>query len=325
MALDVADIVAQFGAYYKPGSDNQKNLRNMLYKVIETAQYFQNRPTSDTIWRGTLASLTRVVQPFQKAYTPIGDMKFEPNEFKLYKLKIDMQEHPDDLEPTFVGFLADMVELDRAAWPFVRWWIEQHIMPKKDEDLETGEYFGGVFAAPAPGVAGAAGTSMNGIKKVLQDYNTDGRLNLKNGPIVTGAPAGDDADFCTQVEEFVEDIPSLFRSKLDYVFMSKELELRYKRGKVKKYGTQINMLDTKDKYSLEDFPNVIVKGLESHTGSNLFWSSIPINRIRPQKKAGLANTMKVEGVKREVATYTDWWEALNFEVPEFVFTNDQLA
>jgi hypothetical protein len=31
----------------------------------------------------------------------------------------------------------------------------------------------------------------------------------------------------------------------------------------------------------------------------------------------------VESAKRVVSAYTDWWEVLNFEVPEFVFTNDQ--
>jgi hypothetical protein len=33
--------------------------------------------------------------------------------------------------------------------------------------------------------------------------------------------------------------------------------------------------------------------------------------------------MKIESLKREVFLYTDWWEALNFEVPEFIFHNDQ--
>jgi len=49
MSINVTDVVTQFGAFYKPGSDNQKNLRNMIYKAVETAQYFQNRPTDDTI------------------------------------------------------------------------------------------------------------------------------------------------------------------------------------------------------------------------------------------------------------------------------------
>jgi hypothetical protein len=61
----------------------------------------------------------------------------------------------------------------------------------------------GVYAAPANGVAGAAGTAMNGLRKVIRGYNTGGRTNLGNGAIATGAFAADPVDWCTQVEEFV--------------------------------------------------------------------------------------------------------------------------
>src|SRR5437868_454095 len=113
MAIIVTDVVAQFGAFYKPGSDNAKNLRSVLYNGIETAKYFQDRPTEDTIWRGNLASLDRVVQPFQKAFTPISDITFTPNQFDLFKLKIDLNIDPDDIEATYLGFLANVETADR--------------------------------------------------------------------------------------------------------------------------------------------------------------------------------------------------------------------
>lgn len=322
MAIDVADVVAQYGAYYKPGSDNEKNLRNTLYKPSETAAFFSPRPTEDTIYRGNLASLDRVVQPFQKAFTPIGTFKFAPNEFPLYKLKIDLQEYPDDLEATYLGFLANLPEADRAQWPFVRWAVENHVKPRRDQDLEENEYFGGVYAAPGAGVAGAAGTSMNGIRKVIRAYNTAGRTNLGNGAIATGAAAADPADWCTQVEEFVRAMDKRLRSRVDKIFMSTELELRYRDGKDKKY----NMTYAKDTdlQTINKFPGISVQGLESHEGSELIWATLSANRIMPQKKAALKDTMKVQQfAPRVVSFYTDWWEALNFEVPEFIVHNDQ--
>jgi hypothetical protein len=318
MAIDVQDVVTQFGAHYKPGSDNQKNLRNMIYKPGETAQFFAPRPTDDTIWRGTLATLDRVVQPFQKTFTPISTIKFEPNQFPLYKLKINLQETPDDLEATYLGFLASIPELDRSQWPFVRWWLEQHVNLKKEEDLETEEYGKGVFVAPQDGVAGPAGSSMNGIRKVLQGYNAAGRLNLKNGPIDIGQIAEDPADFCTQVEDFVRAIPSLFRNKLDYIFMSPDLELRYKDGKDAKYNK--NYAKDADLLTVNKFSNISVKGLESHRDMQLLWATLPANRIRPQKKAVLKDTMRLQVDIIQVKAHTEWWEALNYEVPEFVFT-----
>lgn len=322
MAIDVADVVAQFGAYYKPGSDNQKNLRKTLYKPSETAAFFAPRPTSDTIYRGTMASLDRVVQPFQKAFTPIGTFKFKPNEFPLYKLKIDLQESPDDLENSYEGFLADMDELDRSKWPFVRWAIEEHIKARRDQDLEENEYFAGVYVAPAPGVAGAASTSMNGLRKIIRGYNTDGRTNLGNGAIATGAPAADPADWCTQVEDFVRAMDKRLRNRVDKIFMSTELELLYRDGKDKKYN--LTYAKDTDLQTINKFPSISVQGLESHEGSNLIWTTIPTNRIAPIKKAALKDTMLVQQfAPRVVSFYNDWWEVLNFEVPEFIVHNDQ--
>lgn len=327
MSIDVSAVVAQFGAYYKPGSDNEKNLRKMLYERSNTALLFADRPTTDTIWRGTLASLDRVVQPFQKAFTPIGTITFTPNQFDLYKLKIDKKETPDDLEKTFEGFLADMNELDRSKWPFVRWLIEEHIMPKKMEDLELNEYFLGVFAAPTPGTAGDAGTAMNGLRKVLRDYNTAGRLNMGDGAVASGAAAATPIDFCEQIEEWVEDLKPYFRNRFDAIVMSDTLARRYMRGKRKKYGLDVNYLSgtgINDLATVENKTSIRVVGIESMENSELWFATTKENRIRPIKKEALGKTMLAgQYAPREVSLYTDWFEALNFEVPEFVVTNDQ--
>lgn len=321
MAINVAAVVSQFGAYYLKNPDNMKRLRNMLYNKVETAQYFRTLPQSDTIYRGTFASLDRVVQAFQKAWTPIGTITFKPNQFSLFKLKIDKEETPDDLEATYEGFLADIDDLDRANWPFVRWLIEEHIMPKKEEDLELNEYFAGSYVAPTPGTAGAAGQSMDGLRKILRAYVTGGRTNLGNGPIAMGAPEVDPVDFCTQIEDWVDSINELMVGKLDRIFMNKTLAKRYVRGRKKKYNA--NYAQVSDMVAVEEHSDIQITGLLSHSGSNLIWTSPAINRIRPTKKAVLADTMKIESYHRVVSLFTDWWEVLNFEVPEFVITNDQ--
>jgi hypothetical protein len=321
MALDLALLIQSFGAYYKPGSDNEKNLRKKLYQASQTAALFADRLTEDTVWRGTLASLDRIIQPFQKAFTPIGTTKFVPNEFPLFKIKADMKETPDDIEPTYLGFLNSQTDLDRSNWRLIRYIIEEHAMPKMKEDLELNEYFAGVYAAPNAGVAGAAGTAMNGLRKVIRDYNTSGRTNLGNGAIVTGAAAADDKDFCTQIEDFAESIPSIFRSRVDSIVMSETLARKYRRGKRQKYN--INYAQVNDLSTVEDVPNINVIGLISMESSGLYFSTIKENRVRPVKRALLGSTMRVESEVREVKMFTDWWEALNFEVPEFIFHNDQ--
>jgi hypothetical protein len=238
-------------------------------------------------------------------------------------MKVDMSETPDDLESTYLGFLASQPEADRKDWLFVRWLIEVHVMAKIQEDLETSEYFAGVYAAPTAGTPGAAGTAMNGLRKVIRAYNTAGRTNLGNGAFAMGAPDADDAIFVGQIEAFADAIPSLFRSKIDGFFMRKELVTKYVRGKRKKYNQ--NYAQAADLRVVEDYENIKIIGLESMSSanSNLIFATIADNRVRPTKKATLANTMKIESAKRVVDLLTDWWEALNFEVPEFVFHNDQ--
>lgn len=321
MAIDVTDVVAQHGAFYKAGTDAEKNLRSMLYKPSETAAFFQPRPTDDTKWDGTLSSLNRVVQPFQKAFTPISTIKFTPNSFPLYKLKIDISECPDELEATYMGFLAALPELDRSKWPFVKWLLEQHTIPRADQDMEEGEHFLGKFIPPTPGVPGAEGSGMNGIRENIRGYVTSGRVGLGNGPIHMGAIAADPADFTTQVEDFVRAIPKEFRKRLDFIFMNDDLALKYQDGVDAKYNK--NYAQKSDKLAIDKFPNIKVQGLTSHGESEMIWASIPQNRINPIKKGSQKGTFKLESAKRNVDIYTDWHEALNFEVPEFVFVNDR--
>jgi hypothetical protein len=76
--------------------------------------------------------------------------------------------------------------------------------------------------------------------------------------------------------------------------------------------------------TVNKFPNISVQGLESHEGSDLIWATIAANRIAPIKKPSLKDTMLVQQfAPRVVSFYTDWWESLNFEVPEFIVHNDQ--
>jgi hypothetical protein len=320
MAIDISKVVAQFGSYYIANPNNMQRLRSMLYQPSVTAGYFQERPSDDTIYRAALSTLNRIVQPFQKAFTPLGITAFDPNQFSLFKLKVDMSETPDDLEATYLGFLAAQPELDRSNWLFIRWLVEVHIKAKIQDDLEVNEYFSGAYAAPTAGTAGAVSTSMDGLKHVIAGYNTAGKTNLGKGAISTGALSTDNKTFVDQVESMVDQIPALFRSRLDYLFMSPENVIKYKRGKRAKYGTYYQI---EDLITLEDYSNITVIGLPSMTGSNLLFTTLADNRIRATKKAALANTMKIESRQRVVDILTDWWEALNFEVPQFVFHNDQ--
>ena len=325
MSINASDVVSQFGSYYIPGGQSLANVKKALYATSKTAMLFNDRPMEGNYFRSTFAQLSSVLQPFQKAFTPSGDLNFEPNAFPLFKNKIDISLYPDDIESSYLGFLSGKPEEDRAAWPIVRYLLEVHCMSAKDNDMELQAIFGGSFVAPTPGTAGTAATSMDGIKKVLKKYNVAGRLNIGTGPLSMGTIATAAVDFCTQVEEWVYSMNPVLRDQITEIIMSEQLALRYRAGKIAKYGRDFNYQydgTVNGVMLIEAFPAIMVRGFISHNGSNIIWATPNVNRIRPIWKTQLTSVFKIESVKREVSIFTDWHEAYDFEVPEFVVVND---
>lgn len=323
MTIDSAALVAQYGAYYIDEGNTADVLKNIPYTPTATRELFREVPMTGDYYRGSRAEMDTILQPFQKAFTTKGTLAFTPNDFPLFRLKIDLSIYPDDIVRSYAGFLANVAETDRAQWPMIRWIMEKHIPKVLGQDYEKKIAYGGVYVAPVAGVASAAQDSMDGIKEVLKDYNTAGRLNLGDGALAMGALAADPEDFCTQVEEWVDSMNPEVRAELDKIVFAPELETRYKRGKRKKYGLNVNFLSgqgVSDLLTIEDYPHISVKGVQSHAGSDLIWATPEVNRIRPTW--GNNSAFKVESVKREVAIFRDWFEALEFDVPELVIVND---
>ena len=73
-----------------------------LYSAIrQSSQTTKNatiKVVKDTIYRGSKTSLGSIVQPFQKGFTPKGDLEFKPATIDLFKMKIDLAMYPDYIE-----------------------------------------------------------------------------------------------------------------------------------------------------------------------------------------------------------------------------------
>ena len=148
--MDISQVITAFGAYYEKSGQNKSRVRQLLTQGLVTPGICTPIKTDDTIFRMAQLALTRVVQPFQKGWTPLNASAFTPNELKLYHFKVDEDIDPDDIEATWLGFLANEAVL-RKDWPLVRYIIEKGYIPKINEDMELNEYGSGVYAAPTPG------------------------------------------------------------------------------------------------------------------------------------------------------------------------------
>ena len=314
--MDVSQIIAEFGAYYIKSDANMSRLVKQLNTRSTTEQAFTTVVTDDTLWRASETRMTRVLQPFQKNWTPIGTLTFVPVAIQNYKMKIDHEEYPDDIEATWLGFLADN-SLDRKEWPFIRWFIESELLPQAKLDYEMNEIYDGVYAAPTTGTAGAAGTAMNGIKKIINDFVDSGRIS----PIVTGVVPTDAADFVDYMEGFADSLPTKYWSQPMQVVMSETLRRRFDRGYERKYGRNTTYKDN-TKSSVE-MTNLTLIGAPSHNGSEKIWSTPKNNAIHLVKKSQNRNAVRVENVDRLVKMYSDWWSGVGYVIPEIVFTNDR--
>jgi hypothetical protein len=315
MALVIADVVAQFGAYYINNGQNLSRLYQLLRSATNTESMFTPVNTDDTLWRAAKTIFTRVVQPFQKAFTPLAGVTFVPVAIEQFKMKVDAQEYPDELEASWLGFL-DGEDIDRKAWPFVKWYCEVYLIPQIKLDIELHEIFGGSYVAPTNGVAGPAGSSMNGLKKTINGHISAGRIT----PIATGALSEDPATLVDQIEEFVDGIHKDYWNIPMMLGCSEEVERRFLRGQERKYGknTGGGALDKQVNKT-----NITLQGLTSHRGTEKIWCTPKANAIQLRKRIQNQTKIQVESVDRLLKFFTDFSMGIGFIIPEIVFTNDR--
>lgn len=314
--MNVQDIITEHGAYYQDKGQNLNSLYQIARRPFVSEQCFTPIVTDQTIWQASKTTFDRIVQPFQKQFTPTGTVGFKPLEIRMFHQKADTQEWPDDLEASWLGFLSS-ADVKRTDWPFIRWYLEKQFFPQIQHDLEMNEFARGVYAAPTAGTAGPLGTAMNGYLKVIADQITAGRIT----PIAMGAIATlSDADFVTYVEDFGDQIDKKYWNGVMNLCMSEDLERKYQRGQLEKYGQYFvaNQQDLKVR-----FTNLTVKGLPGQNGSERIWCTMKDNAIVLKKKTQNQSLVDIQGFERLVKFLTDWYLGAGFILAEAVFCNDR--
>jgi hypothetical protein len=313
--LVIAQIIADFGEYFQNNGQNEASIRHKIYYGFETAGSLTPIPTNDTIIRMAETEVEEVIQPYQDDFTPKGGLTVKPFQLILQQLKVDQKFNPNKLMNSWLGFLTSN-STDRTTWPFIKWFIEIYLVKKIQEDLEMSIIYTGEYAAPVAGTAGAASTSMDGIRKVLNDAITAGDITT----IATGAFAADEADFVTQIEEFIDGIDEKYWHLGLELNMSHANVKKYRRGMRKKYNIHYEAVE--DLSTVTD-TNVKVLGRFSHKASDKIWMTPKENAILGLKGAENQGTFEIEKVDRSVKIYTDFWMGVGFIQPSLVFTNDQ--
>jgi hypothetical protein len=330
--MDIDLIIEEFGAKYIAGGQTEKSINTELFAQDDITRDFMRVPENDTHFRSSYATIDEVLQAFSIPFASKSTTTFKPWEQKLGEFKIDKLITPDKVRQSWLGFLASIEEADRSKWPIIQWYIQKQLLPKAKSDfLIKTAYWGwqvtGYDATPdvdettfvrelvADTAISPANASMDGIHTQLAKMYAAGRLNT----ITTGAWDSTPADFVTQVEEFVMQIPSQYRREMDYLYMSEENRNKYRNGRRAKY----NMY-----YAQETDLDIItdttikVKGTVSMTGSNQVWCTNPANRVNPTK-TDVPARFDIQKLDRNVKLLNDWRMLLTFHAPEGIWTNDQ--
>lgn len=312
MSITTSAVISEYGAFYQDAGQNKQRILKLLTTPREITSFATPIKTDDTIFRLANASFNSLVQPFQKAFTQKGGAEIKPNEIRLFRMKLDDEFMPDDLYATWLGFLTAK-NVDRKSWPFVQWLIEVYYANIIDQDMELNEYYKGVYAAPAAGVAGANGTGMNGLQKQLYDGVVAGDVNSINI-----SPLDKDTIF-DQVEAFTDQISEVYQGIQMNVFMSRYWYKKYMQDKRAQHFYLKTSADQID--AGIDFTPLSVKPLASMTGTNDIWCTPASNFLYLSNATLTKNQYKLEEVKRSVAIMADWSEGLGFGVNKAVWTN----
>jgi hypothetical protein len=309
MAIIVTDIVNEYGAYYLKSEQNMSRLNRLLLFGRETTKIARQIKTDNTVYQLAESNITSLVQPFQKTWTPKGNVTFTPNPIQLFKMKVDMELYPDDIENNWLGFLASENQ-NRKEWPLVRYIMEQHLIQKIEEDLELKVYYKGVYSAPAAGTAGATETAMNGLKHHLTNNSKIQRLTMD--PLEASIIYDQLEDAYDQIAEVYQNTPMLICLAPQW----RRAFLKDKRAQGFYEHAGPSQID-----DALDFSPARVKALPSMIGTDDIFITPTQNLLHITKKGNNASSFRVEESKRCVSIMTDWWEGLGFGLNEVVWTN----
>lgn len=313
MAITTEAMIAEYGAYYINSGQNMSRMRRLLLFEQETKKFCVPMVIEDTVYEMSESKMNSVVQSFQKGWTPKGDIEFTPNKIELQRLKIDIELYPDDIEGTWLGWLASN-SLTRSEWPFIRYVMESHVYDQINDDMETNELYLGEYEKPTSGTAGLNGKSLNGIKKNLkkEDINHDTTIgSLEKSTIYD------------QFEAVFELVSEVYKKKDLMICCSPTWERSFLKDK-RSLGfytiSGANQIDNSI-----DFTKAGVAGLPSMLGTNDWFITPKTNLLSITKKGQTANALKVEESKRCVNLLGDWREGIGFGMNQIVWTNVEAA
>ena len=228
--LDVAELNKEFSMAMPP-----KQRIDILTKEIYLGfpdHVHMTMVQSDTDYIASAALIDSVVQEFTDVWTPKGQAKFTPIRIPYRRHKINVRIKPTQILKSWLLYLYQQ-NTTFAQMPITKYIVEQHILPKIQDDLTRKMVGKGKYeAAPAGQNDGDAGRdaaqAMDGFETIIcEDLKTGkAKMNFFKGAVNLFGLEG--KEFLDAFHAYVDGISKYFVGNLP-IFCSEQMVLHYQR------------------------------------------------------------------------------------------------
>jgi hypothetical protein len=311
VGFSLTDINAALGAYARKF---ESKIMTGIFNKIQLENYCRKVSGVTDEYAIKSATQSDVLQAFQHAWTPKGTTSFHALINKVRQIKIDYEiKEIDDLYKSFAAEMADETKI-RSKWEFVKWIVENQIMPKIAEEMDYNSY-NGVYTAPTPGTAGSSVGSVDGFKTVIEGLITSADIT----PVATGAITP--TNILDKVESFVDDLPAKYRNMKAPILMSSTNARRYWRDYRANFGGNS---DYTGKNNLKvDATNKMIIGIDAMEGSDRFIHTPKNNMLVMFDRIDNISKLETQLDKRVINLLGDFKRGYGFGDLNLLYVNDQ--
>jgi len=322
--LTITDVVSEFGDYYKNGGQNESNILQQMKEKRQLDAVSQKRIIDGDILELSQAEISGIIQAFKTNWSPGNAATFTANPIRTRNIKIDLEMYPDDIKSSWLGFLANIAEGDRANWPFVKWYWEKLVGPQWGKDLSLVDWAGNYVAPTNNTTPGATKGSYDGLRhQIIADAALGGSAKMidmaLSGNLATAASAFD------VVEDAAASIPQYWLDEEIVFIMSAKSELNYFRDRRNTHGQNYGQDNMKSRaMTVDGRPNwkiVPLTGMDQESDHDWLVVTPASNLINVRRGAGY--NLKMESARRCVSVMADWHEGFGFGIKEMVYYHSQ--
>lgn len=319
MAVTVAaasDALNQFAVQEKM-EISQKLRQGLEFESMLTPR------SCDNTYSAPNAAVTDVIQPYQWQFTHKGDVTLDAVDNKLVKIKVDILLTADDLEKFWNTYMVEWHEVgkDPMEWNFGRYMFDEVYLPKIIEEMNKNAW-SGVYAAPTAGTAGTSVGSVDGYAKKIADAVTAGDLT----EYATGVWV--DNTVVSQVESWVDSLPTPYRDAPGEIIMSNTLAKKYWRNYRSEFGTGNGVAGNANTELRVDATNKTIRAVNAMEGSNrILFSPASAKNMIWGTRTGYDTYFNLRWLQtdaRVIKGTAEIYRFYGFEFWDHLFVNDQV-